>query len=78
MKGYLRRVCVNVLFVTLLAVTVPSLVYAHMSDGIMRFGVMCILTTMCSSMSIYFGGCSVNERRFVRERFLFVLKRLSL
>lgn len=77
-KGYLRRVCVNVLFVTLLAVTVPSLVYAHMSDGIMRFGVMCILTTMCSSMSIYFGGCSVNERRFVRERFLFVLKRLSL
>lgn len=55
MKGYLRRVCVNVLFVTLLAVTVPSLVYAHMSDGIMRFGVMCILTTMCSSMSIYLG-----------------------
>lgn len=78
MKRYLRKVCGNVLFVTLLAVIVPSLIYTQMSDGVIRFGMICIFTVVCSSIAIYWGGCSMNERNFIKAKVLFIRQKLSL
>lgn len=75
MRQYLYKVCCNVLCVTLISSIIPMFLYLQMPDGIMRFVLMCILTTMCSSVTIYFVGCSKNERDFIRERFLLIKRR---
>lgn len=77
-KRYLYRVCGNVLCVTLVAAVIPALLYMQMSDGLMRFLLMCVLTMLCSSMAIYFVGCSNNERKFINEKAVFISKKFSL
>lgn len=78
MKRYLRKVCGNVLFVTLLAMIIPSFIYTQMSDSIIRFVTICVFTTVCSSIAIYWGGCSMNERKFIKEKILFIRQKLPL
>lgn len=78
MKRYLRKVCGNVLFVTLLAMIIPSFIYTQMSDSIIRFVTICVFTTVCSSIAIYWGGCSMNEREFIKEKILFIRQKLPL
>lgn len=78
MRRYLYKVCGNVLLVTFAAAVIPSLLYIQMSDGIIRFLLMCILTTLCSFMAIYFIGCSGNERQFIKSRISLVRQKFSL
>lgn len=78
MKRYLRKVCGNVLFVTLLAMIIPSFIYTQMSDSIIRFVTICVFTTVCSFIAIYWGGCSMNEREFIKEKILFIRQKLPL
>lgn len=78
MKRYLHKVCGNVLLVTFTAAIIPTLLYMQMSDGIIRFFLICILTTLCSSVTIYFIGCSNNERYFIRSRIALVWQKISL
>lgn len=53
MKRYIYNVCGNVLFVTLISMILPLLLYMQMSDGIVRFFLICLLTTLSSSITIY-------------------------
>ena len=68
MRRYLTNVCLNVFIVTFLAAIIPFLVYLNMSDGIARFFVICIVTTICSALSIYFIGCTAGERHFISNK----------
>lgn len=68
MRRYLINVCLNVIIVTFLAAIIPFLVYLNMSDGIARFFVICIVTTICSALSIYFIGCTAGERQFISNK----------
>lgn len=78
MKRYLYKVCGNVLCVTLAAVVIPALLYLQTSDSLLRFLFMCVLTTLCSSAAIYFIGCSVHERAFIKEKAVLLRKKFSL
>lgn len=78
MRRYLHSVCGNVLCVTLIAAFIPALLFLQMPDGVVRFGAMCVLTTLCSSTAIYFIGCSRNERTFIKNRIVLVKQKLSL
>lgn len=68
MRRYLTNVCLNVIIVTFFAAIIPFLVYLKMSDGIARFFVICIVTTICSALSIYFIGCTAGERQFIGNK----------
>lgn len=76
MKRYLSKVCGNVLMVTFISIILPLLLCVQMSDGIVRFFLICVVTTICSSTSIYFVGCSRNERIFIKEKVFSILKRV--
>lgn len=78
MKRYLYKVCGNVLLVTFTAAIIPTLLYIQMPDSVIRFILICILTTLCSSMAIYFIGCSSNERYFIKSRIALVRQKFSL
>lgn len=69
-KKFLCKVCMNVLLVTFVAAIIPFLIYILMSDSIMRFFIICIVTVFCSSFAIYFIGCTNNERLFIKNKLL--------
>lgn len=75
MKRYLSRVCVNVLAVTFISMILPLLLYMQMPDDVVRFLLICVLTTLCSSTVIYFVGCTKNEQKFIRDKVLQVKKK---
>lgn len=78
MRRYLHKVCGNVLSVTVIAAVVPTLLFLQMPDGLVRFLLMCVLTTLCSTLTIYFIGCSRNERDFIKNRIVLVRQKFSL
>lgn len=78
MRRYLYKVCGNVLCVTLAAAVLPGLLYLQMTDGVMRFLLMCVLTVLCSATAIYFIGCSRNERDFIKSRIVLIRQKFSL
>lgn len=75
---YLHNVCINVLCVTLAATVVPVLLYMQMADSVVRFLLMCMLTTLSTVTAIYFIGCSRNERKFIKNRVVLIRQKLFL
>lgn len=76
MKRYLYNVCGNVLVVTFISMILPLLLYMQMSDGIVRFVLICVLTTLCSSAAIYFVGCNKDEQTFIREKVTLIRRKI--
>ena len=76
MKRYLCKVCGNVLIVTFISMILPLLLYMQMSDGIVRFFLICVLKTLCSSAAIYFVGCNKNEQMFIREKVTLIRRKI--
>lgn len=77
-RRYLRRVCLNVLFVTVTAAVLPAFVHSWMSDGWLRFVVTGMLTVSCTLASIYWVGCTAGERLFIRQKIEAGCKKFSL
>ncbi len=75
-RRYLYRVCANVVSVTLAAAVIPSLVRMEMSDGFVRFVSVCMITVCCTLLSIYFVGCTSNERLFFKEKMVAAVRRV--
>lgn len=73
---YLSNVCLNVLIVSLIASFIPTLIYFQMEEGWNRFISMLFLCVICSSLSIFFIGCSFSERKFILDRVRILKKRI--
>lgn len=76
MRRYLYRVCGNVLIVTFVALIFPSIIALQMSDGWIRFILMCMISAISTICSIYWIGCNTNERNFVREKVFRIIRKL--
>lgn len=75
MKRYLCKVCGNVLLVTLVATIIPALLFFRMSDGWVRFLIICIISILITITSIYWIGCNANERNFIREKVFKIIRK---
>lgn len=75
-KKYLRKVCLNVLLVVIVAVFVPALVYARMPDGWERFISVSLVCILSAGITVYWIGCTVSERRFIRNRVAAIRNRI--
>lgn len=75
-KQYLYNVCLNVLSVSLIAAFIPALAYFQMEEGWERFLSTIFFCIVCSSLSIYFVGCSFSERKFITDRVRMMKKRI--
>lgn len=68
MSGFLKRVCLRVLFVMIAAAIVPIAV-TNLVDmpewG--HFLLVTFVSLLCCSASVYFLGCSHNEQNFIRQ-----------
>lgn len=73
-RRYLYKVCGNVVVVTFVALLLPFLFMWQMPDGFLRFFVVSLLSVMCALCSVYWIGCTSNERDFIRAKVLVILK----
>lgn len=67
-RNYLRNVCLNVLVVFLASSVIPVTFRMGMEEGWLRFISLTLLCLVCSSVIIFFIGCSFSERQFILER----------
>lgn len=66
---YLRRVWLNVVVVSLLSLLVPLLVVRLLpGESFVRFLLVSVVCVACTSLVIYFVGCSDDERTFVKNK----------
>lgn len=74
-RRYLLSVCGNVLMITIASCVFPTLIVLQVSDGGLRFFLICITSVVSTTMSIYWIGCTSNERSFIRNKaFKFIRK----
>lgn len=68
LRGYLRRVCVNVAIVTMIALPLPMLLRVWAEQGWPRFASVAVASIICCGLSILMIGCTRGERRFIVQR----------
>lgn len=64
-KSFLLNVYINILKVSICAAILPTLLYHFMLEGWWRFICVCLVSVLCTLISIYCIGCNMNERIFV-------------
>lgn len=64
-RKYLKHVYFNVLVVTVLSAVVPVIVSQNTGEGFFNFILLCLLSLICSVLSIYYVGCNRHERQVI-------------
>lgn len=75
---FVRKVCLNVIVVTLLAIIVPCFLHSILSYGWLRFILVVIVCLLASGLSIVFVGCTAGERQFLFAKFLLLKAKLKI
>ncbi len=67
---YIKRVYLNILTVSVLAIIFPALLQPYLTGSFGCFCASVLLCLICTSLSICFVGCDKAERRFIYEKVL--------
>lgn len=77
-KQFLNKVYFNVIIVTAIASVAPLICYMTITSSFIRFFIVCTVSVISSMITIYFIGCSEEERGMVkvyilklRQRFIY-------
>ena len=73
---FLKRVIVNILFVTISSAIVPSFMMIHLDESWSSFISITFLCFLFSLLSILFIGCHRDERQFVFDKISFVVSKI--
>ncbi|MBM6673381.1 lipopolysaccharide biosynthesis protein [Marseilla massiliensis] len=65
---YIKNIYTRVLFVVVLSVIAPFIIYDNMDDTVARFFVVCLICMLSVGTVAYTIGLSKNERTFVRSK----------
>lgn len=76
-KGYLKKVYINVLTVTVLSAIVPFLIASRLEDTFVNFVLLCCLSVACTGLTVYYVGCNKTERRFVKKKIYAIRNKIS-
>ena len=63
---FIRKVFLNVLFVSLISCIVPLLISNILLPGVSRLLLTCIFSTICTIIVIFYVGCSLQERLLLK------------
>lgn len=67
-RHYLNNVCLNVLLVFVISAILPWIVLYVLPKGWIRFLLVAFSSLACVAIVVYFVGCSVYERRYIRNK----------
>lgn len=66
MRTFFQNVYLNIIIVTIIAAIAPIICYTFISPGYIRLVIVCFVSTIVSSATIYFIGCNNTERRIIK------------
>lgn len=73
---YLKKVYLNVIVVSFIAVMVPSLIHHYTTCNLLQFIVNCIICLISTVIVIYFIGCTKQERHLIHSKALVLRKKI--
>lgn len=74
---YVKNVCLNISAVTVLAAVLPALLHMGIgNDSIVKFLAVSISCIVCCAVSVYFIGCTENERVFIMQKTMAIKNRI--
>lgn len=76
MMLFLRKVYINVIMVSVIAIILPSLVVYNISENFVNFSFTTLLSMVCTLLSIYYVGCDRKERMFITNKFREIIIKL--
>lgn len=65
---FFKRICFNIISVSVVSLLIPCLICLLMGDGWIRFVFIIASCLLCSTLTVLFVGCSKHERLFIYER----------
>lgn len=65
--SFFKNVCVKVLYVSLCSMIVPLLLVVLLPHSLWKSFLVICISIMSAMLSVYFGGCSRNEKLFIRD-----------
>ena len=77
-RYFIRHVLGNISIVTLLSAILPCCLYLNMPEGWVRFFLICCTAPLSIAIIIYFIGCDLEERMFMKNKFMQLLKKIRL
>lgn len=73
---YYEKVVWPILLVVILSPILPYLLYRNLSEGYVSFFIVCSVCVICSSIIIFYGGCTISEKVFIKEKIVAIIKKV--
>ena len=67
-KEFLKHVYLNIIIVSILAITIPSIIFWGQSTNLTSFILSSLISVICSLTTIYYVGCNTAERAFISAK----------
>lgn len=70
-------VIIPITIVTIMAFVLPTLLHLSMEEGIVRLILVAFIGTFSSILSIEILGLTSNERTFINQKVIYIIKKLQ-
>ena len=67
-RKFIKKVCLNILIVTVIAAILPALASRYADETFLNFILLSLLAMVCTLISVFFVGCSKEERLFILSK----------
>lgn len=76
-KKYIKEVYINTILVTVLSAIIPFILITNLKESHFNFFLSCVVTFICIIIIIYHVGCNKNERKLIKNKIKFILKKYT-
>ncbi len=75
-KDYLKKVYFNIITVSIIAIILPICMQERLAENFINFLLSSLICMLCTYLSIYYIGCSYEERKFIYNKFLILKSKI--
>lgn len=75
-RSYLRNVYLNIVFVSIVSLIIPSITVSSMSECFLRFVIVALVSFISACVSVIYIGCTKGERTFILSKVSAMKKRI--
>ena len=76
-REYLKKVYLNIWIVSIIASIIPVILSYKLQESFLNFIFLCIVSIICSFISIYTIGCNSKERIFIKNKLIKIVNKFD-
>ena len=76
-RKYIKKVYINILVVTAIAAIIPFLLAIKLEESLLNFVLLCLISLICTGITIYYIGCNKAERLFIWNKLHIIKNKLN-